>query len=218
MISTEFDEPLWVPITPGGTSINMFAYGNAEAPINTLTAYCQRDQGTLEHLLLDPDVRQEYLEVIELTGLFACKTSADHIAWIANVDAQPTRGGLQPAFGYMLTVSDYSITQFKVEDQEHRSKLRREMRDAYTKISIFESRSTQPKSVGDQVCTWKNLYGYVTKVSGNQIQILMKGKASGEDGLFFDEDASLFGGLQGDKLMWGDSAKWGHCTFGPNAR
>lgn len=218
MIAAEFQEDLWIPIMDGKGNINLFAVDEANAPRDSLSAFCKRDQGKLEQVAVDKDVSSSYQEVRKLSGLFACKNLDGKILWIVNVDARRNIGGLVTAQGFMFSVREYPIDQYLSERRIQSHALSLRFRQAMAKKDQFNTLSYKPKSKGDKVCTWENQFGYVVDATDDKVHVLVKGKANGDKGFFFDvtPQSQHFGGLFFERYMWDDIRKWGHCSFSKN--
>lgn len=72
----------------------------------------------------------------------------------------------------------------------------------------------KPKKIGEQVCTFSNVYGYVEDVQGGKIKIYRVGIAPEKNGLFFSEISKSFNPRTfSSPYVWDDHTNWGSCSF-----
>ena len=70
-----------------------------------------------------------------------------------------------------------------------------------------------PLTLGQKICSIQNKMGYVEKVSGKKIKIMLLGKASNKHdfSLFYNKDVVLENTPRA--YIWDDSVKWSKCDF-----
>lgn len=213
LISEDFNEDLWIPIEV--SKINPFARGKAEAPREAFLAYCKRDGGTLRQVEVDRDLSRGRKEVKELTGTFQCRDdNSGAIVWMVEIDARPHVGGLQVSGGYLFRVKDLDVTSYNREVVKQKMANSQAELATMLKRERFLTKASAPKSKGERVCTWRNVYGYVEDVANDKLKVLIKGAVrTSIPGFFFTERAAKFYAEAKNEYLWDDSKNWAVCDF-----
>lgn len=102
------------------------------------------------------------------------------------------------------------------KEEEYRIKRLEEKEAKEAAIRRFERASKEQKSIGSKVCDIENRIGYVEKIAGTKVNVLIKVKIYGDDYRFFDarkDSISQWDIKAVDTLVWDESSKWGLCDF-----
>ncbi|MBW8190656.1 hypothetical protein K0504_06360 [Neiella marina] len=219
MIKAEFQEPLWIPYTTD--SLNIISRPKARAPYEALVAYCAKDSGVLKQVAKDGNVSLRHDEMLLISGQFHCQAENKPVLWAVMIDAMKDYGGLSPTHGYTLTVREANNKEvleglISSKPRKQREQEIQQFRDAVraNSYATFSRLSDAPKSIGDEICSWNNLYGFVDDVSNHRIRILVKGKARvNTPGFFFRPAPGSYYSDDKEEHIWDDAKNWAACDY-----
>lgn len=80
----------------------------------------------------------------------------------------------------------------------------------------WTNRMSQKLKVGDKVCSYTNLFGYLEKMSGHKIKVHVVGDASqykGDEGYFFQGASGEFQYTKIEAIRWFKRSEVSHCHF-----
>jgi len=205
MIRGEFPKPTHIAIHKG--DINPFSLGRLQAPEKKLTYYCQNNSsGRIVKL---KERKPFYTERLNAAfGDFGCLKDDKTLLWVAIIEQTNDK------YGYVYYTVKYTPGDLYVADkaldvlvaQEERRK------EAAAKAN-FDALAVKSKSIGQQVCTAGNNFGYVKEISGNNILVYVHGRANLRPyGFFFPEDYQ-FRTNPINSEQWHPANSWAMCSF-----
>jgi len=206
LIESEFSGAQFFSITHG--DINPFHARRIARPRETLDAYCTFvDKGDFrqlenEYVLSGNDAVNHYF------GVFGCYDRNDIPNWLAKVTIK--RGQYQERY---LVVEEQPILTYMVEKALHRGLMVEQRQQARHARDTFAARAREEKTVGLQVCTADNLFGFVQQVGGDNVQVETVGRAQmAHFGFFYEIDHKFISHKIRD-TRWYPSDMWARCSF-----
>jgi len=112
-----------------------------------------------------------------------------------------------------LVVEEQPILTYMVEKALHRGLVVEQRQQARHARDTFAARAREEKTVGLQVCTADNLFGFVQQVGGDNVQVETVGRAQmAHFGFFYEIDHKFISHKIRD-TRWYPSDMWARCSF-----
>jgi hypothetical protein len=176
-------------------------------------------------------------------GEFDCKVG-NKVAWDVTIKPGKTTNttGLTAALSGLYETKLYVDIRYAKDIEAERLKLEEEKLKQEQKIAFLEVERKKrlekenkiylkkqeyykrlvllPKSVGEQVCTIDNLFGYVEATSDDKIKVNVIGKPKHEHTYYFFESNNVHNLYSYDAaqvpLIWSQKNEWASCSFEVN--
>lgn len=100
-----------------------------------------------------------------------------------------------------------TLAQKAFEKQEQNKKKRLQ--------DLFNKALSKGKAPGDLICSHDNKYGYVERIEGKKIKVMLKGVLSTDyvKNYFFDETPERVSTVKKDEMIWDDDIQWAKCDI-----
>lgn len=190
------------------------------APIVTLQNYCANvSSGQWRKLTGYQLYRYAYPAFNKYGGLYGCFKDTDGMWYVELKTASVSKHWLDIS----VKEVDQKLADRSVKRQERALERKRREEERYRnspRVQRFLAQASIPKRVGQQVCSPDNIFGYVTAVQGNRIQVQVKGAARTpaaytkfDNFQFFKSGMFDYTYHEMNTVITANSSDWGVCNF-----
>ncbi|SGY81451.1 hypothetical protein [Moritella viscosa] len=157
-------------------------------------------------------------------GIFKCMNVNDTL-YIVNIDHSHSYTTSYPTLRQTTVMTSVIATkeQILIEQQSAEvtkvaaeAQRRKDEQNFTIRHNRFNNESLLAKSIGQEICSAENQFGYVEDINGNKLKIRLIGKAINKHNYyFFGELAkSKFNfKLSAVEMIWDEQLDWGKCAF-----
>lgn len=182
------------------------------AIFDPLDTHCYNEGGKLEPVLSS-----------RLPSELLCKKE-DRVIWYVKT-TYPEFHKYQDTYSTYINASyiegDLYRETVPLTDRLREKREKEEHLDLLILKNQFAHKASLNKNIGDKVCNERNLFGYVERISKDNIKVAVVGKAINESLYFFfngegSKDEVFHYKKVSNPQVWSKSIHWGKCTFDGN--